>query len=202
MPQIVQKNREENLELRQNIADFVQAYYEGKDDDDREYASWKEFKRESSNLDLQPRERVNEILNKFTQMKAKSSGMLRPGQVLLINYRKGDSIKSYLAIVVGTKRGAYGTFVAKTTKNKLVSCFSVADVSPYILASIMDAIYDEYKPQKLAYDKLVDEKENEGFRKETEIDQVGLQAAMSSATFRTFILQKNMTTIYEIQLDG
>ena len=78
----------------------------------------------------------------------------------------------------------------------------MANVSPYILASIMGAIYDEYDPQKLGYSKLVKEKGDNSFLKETRIDQSGLTAAMSSATFRTFIIQTNMLTMYEVQLNG
>jgi len=201
MPQIVKKNLEENTELRQGVADFIQEYYELKEEEGREYAAWTEFKSETL-PGLQPRDRVEDIVGKFTQMKAKSPSMIRPGQMLLLNYKKTGGKKTYLVVVVGTKRGAFGTFTARTTKNKLISCFAVSDVSSYILASIMNAIYDEYDPQKLEYSKLVNEKKNKSFREETNIDQEGLQAAMSSATFKTFILSHRMTTMYEIQLDG
>tara|TARA_R110000824_G_scaffold161134_3_gene336301 strand:+ start:10054 stop:10668 length:615 start_codon:yes stop_codon:yes gene_type:complete len=198
-----QKNRK-FFNVRRAIASLVEAYYRNKEDSD----IWEEFSKNSTEQNVSAKKRSDDLIKLFTQDIQKSYSVLVPGKFVAFNYTslKGAN-KSYLTLIIGTKRGK-GVYYNTKTKHTLMSCFLVnQSTNLNTLALVADVLRENImSDDKKTYSSLTKDRESTTYgpfgdvRERSGVSKPGMKALFPTSEFRTFILETGMQSMYEVTI--
>ena len=199
-----QKNRE-IFDVRNAIANLVESYYRLKE---RPGKIWNEFSTRAERLGLDPERREEDLLKEFTQDIQRSYATLVSGKFVAFSYQalNGNS-KSYLAMIVGTKRGN-GVYYNANTKNTLMSCFLVTSTTNLnTLALVADVLRDRVMSNSnKTFSALTKDRNPVGYgpfnnvEERSGVSKDGLKALFPTNEFRTFRLETGMKNMYEVTI--
>ena len=198
-----QKNRK-TFDVRKAIASLVESYYSN-----RANASvWKEFATNAANQNLSPSKREEDLLKLFTQDIQKSYSVLVSGKFVAFNYTSlNGNNKSYLTLIVGTKKGN-GVYYSKNTKNTLMSCFLVNQSTNLNTLALVASVLRESIMSNVnkSYSSLTKDNTSEGYgpfnnvQERSGVSKAGLKALFPTSDFRTFRVETGMRSMYEVTI--
>jgi len=191
-----QKNRK-TFDVRSTIARLVELYYDYRADS----KMWQNFSLRAANMELSIEKREETLLKQFTQDIQKSYSKLVSGKFVAFSYNRLDGIsKTYLAMIVGTKRGN-GVYYNRNTKNTLMSCFLVTSSTNLNTLAVVATVLKENEMSNTnkTFSNLT-KTTNNTLEERSGVSQQGLQALFPTNEFRTFRLETGMKNMYEVTI--
>lgn len=202
-----QKNRK-FFNVRRAIAALVERFYTNRADADISDKSWEDFESRANNLGFSPEKRESDLVKQFTQNIQRSYSTLVAGKFVAFNYTSLKGVnKSYLTLIVGTKKGG-GAYYNTKSKHTLMPCFLVTESTNLnTLSLVADVLKEKMINSKIkTYASITKEKGSGDIgpfgdvRERSGVSKEGMAALFPTSEFRTFIVEVGMQSMYEVTI--